>query len=315
MTPLDDLLSNGGPRQASRSDTARAEVSKAPATATDGMAVVLFDYSRDLEYEVPAGHWAPRGTSLPALGDRCLVVFDTVGDVWVPAWEGLTVHGAGGPAGGVLAGSFPNPSFAVDMATEAELQAEVTALEALLAAKAPLADPVFTGNPQAPTPAPGDADTSVATTAFVAAAAAEGVIAACRARRTTTMTITSGGWTIPTFDAEDFDSMAMHDPATNPSRITIPAGRGGLYLVGASAAWGSGEDTENRVVQVLVDGTTVVGEIDTSHAGTSDNEFAVAEPAVLSAGSYIQMRLGTGSTSTTLRIGALLWAVYLGRVA
>ena len=35
---------------------------------------------------------------------------------------------------------------------------------------APLVSPVFTGNPQAPTPALGDADTSVATTAFVAAA-------------------------------------------------------------------------------------------------------------------------------------------------
>jgi hypothetical protein len=32
---------------------------------------------------------------------------------------------------------------------------------------APLASPAFTGNPTAPTPAPGDSDTSVATTAFV----------------------------------------------------------------------------------------------------------------------------------------------------
>lgn len=32
---------------------------------------------------------------------------------------------------------------------------------------APLASPVFTGNPTAPTPAPGDNDTSIATTAFV----------------------------------------------------------------------------------------------------------------------------------------------------
>ena len=38
------------------------------------------------------------------------------------------------------------------------------------AIKAPLADPVFTGNPQAPTPSPADADTSIATTAFVTAA-------------------------------------------------------------------------------------------------------------------------------------------------
>lgn len=40
--------------------------------------------------------------------------------------------------------------------------------------KAPLASPAFTGNPTAPTPAPGDNDTSIATTAFVTAAVAAG---------------------------------------------------------------------------------------------------------------------------------------------
>ena len=39
---------------------------------------------------------------------------------------------------------------------------------------APLASPAFTGDPKAPTPAPGDNDTSVATTAFVHAAVATG---------------------------------------------------------------------------------------------------------------------------------------------
>jgi len=39
-------------------------------------------------------------------------------------------------------------------------------------AYAPIANPAFTGNPTAPTPAVGDADTSIATTAFVAAAVA-----------------------------------------------------------------------------------------------------------------------------------------------
>jgi hypothetical protein len=39
-----------------------------------------------------------------------------------------------------------------------------------IAQYAPIASPVFTGDPQAPTPAPGDNDTSIATTAFVTAA-------------------------------------------------------------------------------------------------------------------------------------------------
>lgn len=52
---------------------------------------------------------------------------------------------------------------------------EITALQALTSGSAPLASPQFTGDPRAPTPVAGDADTSLATTAFVAAATAAAV--------------------------------------------------------------------------------------------------------------------------------------------
>lgn len=48
---------------------------------------------------------------------------------------------------------------------------DTTGLQTALDGKAPLADPVFTGNPTAPTPATADNDTSIATTAFVKAQA------------------------------------------------------------------------------------------------------------------------------------------------
>lgn len=56
-------------------------------------------------------------------------------------------------------------SAGADPVTLAESQ--ITNLVADLAAKAPLASPVFTGNPTAPTPAVDDNDTSLATTAYV----------------------------------------------------------------------------------------------------------------------------------------------------
>jgi hypothetical protein len=52
---------------------------------------------------------------------------------------------ATGTAGGVLSGSYPNPAFAVDMATQAELDAET-------ARAAPLASPTFTGTQTLPRP-------------------------------------------------------------------------------------------------------------------------------------------------------------------
>lgn len=49
-----------------------------------------------------------------------------------------------------------------------------TATQTALNLKADIASPTFTGDPKAPTPAPGDNDTSIATTAFVTAAVATG---------------------------------------------------------------------------------------------------------------------------------------------
>lgn len=51
-----------------------------------------------------------------------------------------------------------------------ELYASAAAAVSSLALKAPLASPVFTGNPEAPTQSPGDSSTRLATTAFVAEA-------------------------------------------------------------------------------------------------------------------------------------------------
>jgi hypothetical protein len=66
------------------------------------------------------------------------------------AWYGVT---SGGGTWGSITGTLSSQ----------------TDLQSALDAKAPLASPTFTGDPKAPTPATGDNDTSIATTAFVKA--------------------------------------------------------------------------------------------------------------------------------------------------
>jgi len=80
----------GGPGHADQPNVARATVVVAPQSPTDIMEVALVGYSTQYTYEVPAGNWAPRGRTLPAVGAACVVCFDhPTGDAWVPMWEGV----------------------------------------------------------------------------------------------------------------------------------------------------------------------------------------------------------------------------------
>jgi hypothetical protein len=75
-------------------------------------------------------------------------------------------------AGGTMQGTltlFSDPASALQPVTLQYYNAHLPAAPDL-SGYAPLASPAFTGDPRAPTPAPGDNDTSIATTAFVAAA-------------------------------------------------------------------------------------------------------------------------------------------------
>jgi len=139
------------------------------------------------EQGIRGGTWFS-GTNFPALsmpgpnilGDMYLKTADPQADsIW--RWAGATwlytgsdITGPTGPEGppGTTSWTGIVDKPATFPPTLPIAQSGVTNLVTDLAAKAPLASPALTGNPTAPTASPGDADTSIATTAFVAAALA-----------------------------------------------------------------------------------------------------------------------------------------------
>jgi len=59
--------------------------------------------------------------------------------------------------------------------------------------------------------------------------------AACRVRRTSSLSVSNNSNTNPSFASEARDTWGMHDNSTNPERITVPVA--GWYLVTATCQW------------------------------------------------------------------------------
>ena len=150
-------------------------------------------------YSTPSGDAVGSSPGVTSWNTRVGAVTLTVGDVTAvlpasatnPAMDGTAAPGvsptwsagdhvhptdstryaASNPAGYVTAGgaatAAPVQSVATRTGAVTLTHADITDWTATLAPYATLASPALSGNPTAPTPAPGDADTSVATTAFV----------------------------------------------------------------------------------------------------------------------------------------------------
>ena len=110
--------------------------------------------------------------------------------------------------------------------------------------------------------------------------------------------IPNATWTALTFDSETFDTDGFHSTSTNTSRITIPSGKAGKYLVQWQAVWASnGTGSRNTRLLKNAGGThqaygiwsmplTGAGDI-TVHTNTAIVDLIV--------GDYLELNIGQGS--------------------
>lgn len=88
-------------------------------------------------------------------------------------------------------------------------------------------------------------------------ASAHPPLPACRATRTTGLSITASTWTAMLLTSEDFDTDTMHDNATNNSRVTIPTGHGGRYVITACVAFAASAGGSIRGIAISKNGTRI----------------------------------------------------------
>lgn len=149
-------------------------------------------------------------------------------------------------------------------------------------------------------------------------AAAQGgllnAIAAFANRESGTQTLTTATETDISLDGEQTDTDSFHDNATNPDRITIPAGLGGVYLIGGMITYAANA-TGYRKAIITVNAFSVT---EASMVATSAfDQTVVAPPRVrtLSDGDIVRLRgYQNSGGDLTVNAGAHLTGLWITRL-
>ena len=102
-------------------------------------------------------------------------------------------------------------------------------------------------------------------------------------------TIATGTDTVRNFSSEFFDTDAYHDNSTNNSRITIPSGKGGKYLIIAANVWAPYNGSFRRL-RVRKNGSTLLASYDISSGnGAAGDSYYLSTIKDLVATDYIEV--------------------------
>jgi hypothetical protein len=108
------------------------------------------------------------------------------------------------------------------------------------------------------------------------------------AYRSSNLTVSTATMTAVGFDSEQFDTNSIHDNSTNNSRMTIPAGYAGKWLINGSVFWQTGSG--GRSIALYKNGTAY-GIWDVSPVNTGSFSQNMSVVLDLAVSDYIEMRV------------------------
>lgn len=114
----------------------------------------------------------------------------------------------------------------------------------------------------------------------------------------------SNGGTKVAFDTESFDTDAFHSTSVNTSRLTVPTGKGGTYMIVGQASWGTSAagrkacwPYKNGALRLAVD------EVNGDDGGLGLSHTAVCY-AVLAEGDYVELHVRQDSGGALFSLGS-----------
>ena len=140
----------------------------------------------------------------------------------------------------------------------------------------------------------------------------------CFVYSTAAVSLAQDVFTALSFEQEQFDVGGLHSTASNPSRITIPAGSSGLYLCGATVHWSTGGAPNAMSVRIIKNSTTEVSAgPSTPRSSVTARSVSFSAPMVLDGTDFLEVEVfsagstGSISAASVRRSAADFWAVRL----
>ncbi len=126
----------------------------------------------------------------------------------------------------------------------------------------------------------------------------------------TNTTISNNTLTTLAFNTETYDTNIFHDNSTNNSRLTVPSGKAGYYLVTAGGQWDANA-TGRREMYLHKNGTSYIANEVTPGSSTYPIN-ALSVPIYLAVGDYLEIKLYQSSGGNIIYYAQSFAVSYLG---
>lgn len=113
------------------------------------------------------------------------------------------------------------------------------------------------------------------------------------------------------FDQEDYDDAAFHDTVTNNSRLTVPSGLAGRYIVGAFAKSAAGA-SQVYGVYLQKNGADAPGAMFVYSNGTEDKQITVVTVIDAVATDYFEVKVNYAAGPITWGTACRFWCQRVG---
>ena len=122
-----------------------------------------------------------------------------------------------------------------------------------------------------------------------------GAFVGVRVYNDATQSIANASWAALSFNSERFDTNTFHDTGSNTSRLTVPSGQGGYYLIGGAATFDN-HATGLRFIRILLNGTDIIAYGQSPASSAADTRLPVGVTLyALDEADYVELQVNQTS--------------------